>query len=486
MDNNERNNGMMNHGKLPPQSIELEESVLGTLILYPDGMLVVENIIDDDYFFKEHHKLIYKKGILPLYNEKNPIDLLTVTDKLKAAGVLESVGGPYYLTRLVSKVGSNDRLQYHALIVKQFAIERQLIRFASSVIADAYDTSVSSLDLLNRAGRDLDNIRMSVSVSPNHMIGDIVSKNYRKIEELCASDLEVTGVPSGYPELDRITGGWQPTDLIIIAGRPGMGKTSVVMNMAENSSVEFKRTIGVFSMEMSKEQLTFRSMASTCNIPVNNMTRGKMQQADWDRLNNGLAKIQNANIIIDEQPALTLQQLRTKARKLKYEHPELEEIIIDYIGLMSGEPGVKGNRESEISTISRGLKQLAKELNVAIVCLCQLGRAVETRGGDKRPMLSDLRDSGAIEQDADVVMFVYRPEYYGIEDDEEGNDLRGKAFLTIAKHRNGGLGEVMLNFNPEICKFTNLNDDTFLADIEGSEELFNGFTDNPDDEEDQF
>ncbi len=446
------------HGKVPPQAIDLEEAVLGALMLEQEPLNSVIDVLKPEMFYKESHQEIYR-AIHNLFNKSEPVDILTVTNELKQNGNLELVGGAYYIAQLTNRVASSANTEYHARIILQKYIQRELIAVSSEIIKDAFEDTTDVFELLDRAEKNL------FSVSENNFrraydsMQSLVKEAIEEIQKAKDHDGNMRGVPSGFTALDRITAGWQKSDLIVLAARPGMGKTAFVLSMARNIAVDFKRPVAFFSLEMSSVQLVTRLISSESQLPADKLKKGNLENFEWEQLNAKIGGLVDAPLYIDDTPALSIFELRAKCRRLAAQH-DIELIIIDYIQLMSAGGDGKGNREQEISTISRSLKSLAKELNVPIITLSQLNRSVETRSGSKRPMLSDLRESGAIEQDADMVLFIYRPEYYKIDQDEEGNPTHGMAELIIAKHRNGALADVKLQFIDRFARFTNYEEDS--------------------------
>lgn len=446
----------MGIGKLPPQAIDLEEAVLGALMLEKDALTAVVDILTPESFYKDSHKEIYK-AILDLFNASEPIDLLTVTNQLRKNGKLEIAGGAYVITELTSRVSSASNIEYHARIITEQAMKREMIHIASEIHRDAYEETTDVFELLDRMEQSL------FEISENN-----IRKNYadmRSIMREAIVELEskkgqkdgLTGVPSGFTALDRVTSGWQKSDLVIIAARPAMGKTAFVLSVLRNAAVDHNRPVAIFSLEMSSIQLVNRLISSEAELDSEKIKKGNLADYEWEQLIHKTNKLSSAPLFVDDSPALSILELRAKCRRLKAQN-DIQLIVIDYLQLMSGEVrgGMGGNREQEISSISRALKQIAKELEVPVIALSQLSRAVETRGGDKRPQLSDLRESGAIEQDADIVMFLYRPEYYGITESEEGQSTAGLGEVIIAKHRNGSLETVKLRFIGKYTKFTDI------------------------------
>ena len=444
-------------GKVPPQALDLEEAVLGALMLEQDALTNVIDILKPNTFYKDNHKEIYAT-IVDLFNNSEPVDLLTVTNHLRKKGKLEFVGGAYYITELTTKVNSAAHIEYHARIIIEKAIKRELIRIASEVHRDAYEDTIDVFSLLDKTEQSLFEVS-EINIRKNY--ADMRSLMHEATKELEIKRQQadgLTGIPTGFTALDRITSGWQKSDMVIIAARPGMGKTAFIVSAMRNAAVDFNKAVAIFSLEMSSIQLVNRLISAEAELESDKIKKGNLQDYEWEQLTHKTAKLSEAPIFIDDTPALTILELRAKSRKLVAQHG-VELIIVDYLQLMSGDSSKSGmgNREQEIASISRSLKNIAKELNIPIVALSQLSRAVEVRGGDKRPQLSDLRESGSIEQDADMVIFLYRPEYYGINADEEGNSVQGVGEVIIAKHRNGSLDTARLKFIGKFTKFCDLD-----------------------------
>lgn len=446
-------------GKVQPQALPLEEAVLGALMLDKDALTVVIDILRPESYYSDAHRAIYK-AMLRLFERSQPVDLLTVTEELKKSGDLEKVGGAYYLVELTNRVASSANIEYHARIVAQKHIQRELIRVSTEVIKDAYEDTTDVFDLLDKAEQGLFSITEQNLSRGYESMSAIISRAIKQLEELSGKEEGLTGVPSGFTDLDRLTSGWQSSDLIIVAARPGMGKTSFTLALAKNAAMDFNKPVAFFSLEMSNLQLVQRMISMEAEISGSKLRNGNLKDYEWQQLHSAIEKMSEVPIFIDDTPGINVFELRAKCRRLKMQH-DIQMVIIDYLQLMTGGKDNKGNREQEISQISRALKGLAKELNIPVIALSQLSRAVETRGGAKRPQLSDLRESGAIEQDADIVSFIYRPEYYQILEDEEGNSLQGIGEIIIAKHRNGALDTVKLKFTSEFAKFSDLNDPNF-------------------------
>ncbi len=449
----------LEHGKLPPQAVDLEEAVLGALMLERDAVTDVIEILKPESFYKEAHQRIFS-GIQKLFEKGEPVDILTVTSQLKKSGELEIVGGPFYISQLTNRVASTANAEYHARIIVQKYIQRELIRISSVIIRDAYEDTTDVFQLLDKSESELFGVAEG-SIRKNYdKMSSLIRQALDQIEAAKEHQSNVTGVPSGFTDLDRITSGWQRSDLLILAARPGMGKTAFVLSMARNMAVEHNTPVGIFSLEMSSIQLVNRLIASEAELTQDKLRKGDLEDHEWEQLHAKIGRLSDAPLFIDDTPSLTVFEFRAKCRRLKQRH-DIKIIIVDYLQLMTTGGDNKGNREQEISTISRTLKSIAKELDVPIIALSQLSRNVEQRGSAKRPQLSDLRESGAIEQDADMVMFIYRPEYYGLDTLEDGRPTNGLAELIIAKHRNGALDTVFLKFIAHFAKFTDGDDNNF-------------------------
>ncbi len=449
----------LEQGKLPPQALDLEEAVLGAMLIDKKGVDDVIDILHSEAFYKPANKMIFE-AIHTLFNESEPIDLLTVSNQLRKDANLESAGGDFYLISLTQKVSSAAHIEFHARIIIQKFIQRQLISISNEIIHNSYDETIDVFDLLDDAETKLFDITQGNLKKSSEAAENLVALALKKIEDISNTE-GMSGVPTGFNKIDEITSGWQPSDLIIIAARPGMGKIAFVMSMAKNVAIDFDIPVAIFSLEMSSIQLITRMISSETGISSEKLRKGSLEAFEWEILNRKIKNLSEAPIFIDDTPSLAIFDLRAKARRLVSQHG-IKVLIIDYLQLMTIGTAGKGfgNREQEISTISRNLKALAKELNIPVIALSQLSRAVETRGGSKRPLLSDLRESGAIEQDADIVSFIYRPEYYGLTewDDEERTPCDGQGEFIIAKHRNGGLDHIRLKFEGKFAKFSNLDE----------------------------
>jgi replicative DNA helicase len=463
-------------GKIPPQALDLEEAVLGALMLEKDALSSVIDILKPEIFYHEAHQKIFE-AIHLLFQKSKPVDILTLTSELRQLGTLELVGGAYFITNLTNRVASAANIEYHARIISQKYIQRELIRISTEIISNAYEDTTDIFDLLDHAEKNLFDIAQNNLRRDTQKMDEIIKQSLASLEELRTKTDGLTGVPTGFTGLDRITGGWQKSDLVIIAARPAMGKTAFVLTCARNAAVDFNKPTVVFSLEMSSIQLVNRLISGEAEIEQEKIRKGNLAEWEWQQLHSKIGKLTEAPLLIDDTPALNIFEFRAKCRRLKSQY-DIQMVIVDYLQLMHGKgEGGKGggNREQEIGSISRALKSVAKELEVPVLALSQLSRAVESRPGvnGKRPMLSDLRESGSIEQDADMVLFLYRPEYYGITEDEQGRSQAGVGEVIIAKHRNGETGIVPLKFIGKFVKFADLDEDfnppnSFSADSPSS------------------
>ncbi|HYJ64785.1 MAG TPA: replicative DNA helicase [Parafilimonas sp.] len=451
----------MVYGKIPPQARDLEEAVLGAVMLEKSAFDTIIEILKPECFYVDAHQEIFK-SFQNLAQKSTPIDMLTVVEELKTNGKLDEIGGPYYITKLTNAVVSTANIEAHSRIILQKFIQRELIRISGEIIGDAYEDSTDVFDLLDDSETKMFNITNNYLKKNYEDIGNALAKAINRIDELRTSKEDISGVPSGFSSIDRVTYGWQPTDLIVLAARPSVGKTALALNLARNAALHpLKPTgVGIFSLEMSASQLVQRILSAESEIPLEKIARGKLEEYEYQQLHTkGIKKLEQAPIFIDDTAALNIFEFRAKARRLVNKH-NVGLIIIDYLQLMSGVGNGGANREQEISNISRNLKALAKELNIPIIALSQLSRAVETRKESKMPQLSDLRESGAIEQDADMVMFIYRPEYYETFANENGESTRGETHIKIAKHRNGSLENIKLRALLHIQKFEEWDGDS--------------------------
>ncbi|MCK5822616.1 MAG: replicative DNA helicase [Bacteroidales bacterium] len=444
-------------GKLPPQAVDIEQAILGALMLEKDAILSVIDILKVNSFYKDAHNKIFK-AILDLSSNDKAIDILTVTEELRNKGELDEIGGPFYITQLTNRVASAAHIEYHARIVAQKFIQRELIRISSEIQKRAFDESTDVVDLLDFSESELFKVAEGNIKRETAKINVVIQQAIKKIEEASKREDGLVGIPSGFTNIDRITSGWQNSNLVIVAARPSMGKTAFALTMARNIAVEHNQPVAFFSLEMSSLELVNRLIVSETELASDKIKNGRLADYEWEQLDYKIKNLVDAPFFIDDTPALSLFEFRAKARRLKIQH-DVKIIVIDYLQLMTLGGDFKYSREQEVSTISRSLKAIAKELDIPIIALSQLNRSVEMRSGDKRPQLSDLRESGAIEQDADMVLFIHRPERYGLTEDKDGNSLIGLAEIIIAKHRNGAVGDVRLKFQAELAKFSDLEGD---------------------------
>ncbi len=460
-------------GKLTPQAVEFEESVLGALMIDDNSVTEALTILTPDMFYVEANKHIFN-AIKKLFIASQPIDLLTVSNQLKKDKLLDVVGGAAYLAHLTNRLSSSANIEYYARVVMEKYIQRSLINSCNAIISDSYDDSKDILDLLDDAESKIFSIVESNLKRESKELGDIVDNALNQLTEIRDSGDDLHGVPSGIRAIDEKTGGWQKSDLIIVAARPAMGKTSLVLSIARNAALDFNIPVAMFSLEMSANQLVHRLFSMESGIPSDHIAKGNLTDVEWTRLWENVSKLNSSNLIIDDTPGLSVFDLRAKCRRLKHKY-DIQMVIIDYLQLMqAGNDNSKhgGNREQEIAYISRQLKMLAKELDVPVIALSQLSRAVETRSGSKRPILSDLRESGSIEQDADMVLFIYRPEAYGYDTFEDNSPAKDHADIIFAKNRHGSPGNVRVKFKSAYTKFCDVSDDIF-----DSEDTFSDFSD---------
>ena len=450
------------YGHLQPQALDVEKAVLGALMIDKDAYAVVCEMLHPESFYEPRNQKVYA-AVRDLSMAERPVDVLTVTEQLAKNGDLEEVGGPVYVAELSSRVASSANIEYHARIIAQKYLARQLISFASVIETKAFDDTTDIDDLMQEAEGSLFELSQRNMKKDYTQIDPVIKNAVEVIQKAAANKDGITGVPTGYHKLDDITSGWQASDLVIIAGRPAMGKTSFALSMAKNIAADYKVPMAFFSLEMSNVQLVNRLISNCCEIQGKKIQNGQLQPDEWERLDKRMNDLIGAPLYVDDTPGLSVFELRTKARRLVREHG-VKLIMIDYLQLMNANGMRFSSRQEEVSTISRSLKGLAKELDIPILALSQLNRGVESREGleGKRPQLSDLRESGAIEQDADMVLFVHRPEYYHIYQDDNGRDLHGMAQIIIAKHRKGATADVLLTFRGEYTRFEN-PEDTRLA-----------------------
>lgn len=439
------------YGRIPPHDIALEEVVLGAMMLEQGAEIDVLNILSKDSFYKEANSRIFE-AIIQLSSAQQPVDVITVTNQLAKNGTLEDVGGAYYVASLTEKVGSAAHLEFHARILQQKFIQRQLIKISTEIEDKSYDPTSDVDDLLQFSEKSIFDLANGNIKTQTRSMNDVLKEALEHIDEASKRTDGLSGVPSGFTSLDRITQGWQNSDMVVVAARPAMGKTAFILSMARNMVVDHKVPVLIFSLEMSAVQLINRLIVSETELGSEKIRTGKLDEREWMQLDTRIKSLQDAPLFIDDTAAISLFELRSKCIRMKLQH-NIGIVMIDYLQLMTGPESVRGNREQEVSTISRGIKQLAKELNVPIIALSQLSRNTVARGGSNRPQLNDLRDSGAIEQDADIVCFIHRPEYYGQTQDTEGNSTLGLGQVIIAKHRNGATCDVNLRFRAEFAKF---------------------------------
>ena len=451
-------------GHLQPQALDIEKVVLGALMIDSDAFTIVSEMIRPETFYDPRHQKIYG-AIQALNLHEKPVDIMTVAEELKRSGELEEVGGPAYIVELSSHVASSAHIEYHGRILAQKFLARQLIQFASMIETEAFDETIDVDELMQRAEGSLFELSQKNMAQEYTQIDPIVKQAHELLQKAAHNQENggLTGISTGFIQLDKITAGWQPSDLVIIAGRPAMGKTSFALSLAKNIAIDSRVPVAFFSLEMNNVQLVNRLLSNVCSISGSKILSGQLDPSDWERFDNNIRKMEGAPIYVDDTPGLSVFELRTKARRLVREHG-IKVLMVDYLQLMNANGMRFSSRQEEVSTISRSLKGLAKELNIPVLALSQLNRTVEQRDGieGKRPQLSDLRESGAIEQDADLVLFVHRPEYYRIFQDEKGNDLHGKAQIIIAKHRKGATDDVLLSFRGEYTRFANPDEDSFM------------------------
>ena len=430
--------------RIPPHSVESEQSILGSIILDKEAIITVAETIQPMDFYKEAHKIIYE-SMLKLNSNNEPIDLITLIEELRKEGHLDSIGGISYLTSLSTIVPTTSNVKYYANIVKEKSVMRQLIKASNEIINLGYDASTDVQEILDKAEKNIFDISQEKSGDDIQPINVVLQDTFEMIEKLCTDKSEVTGITTGFADLNKKINGLQRTDLILLAARPAMGKTAFSLNLVQNAALKGDASVAVFSLEMSKEQLVQRMLSAQSNVELSKIKTGNLGESDWPRIIDGMAVLSEANIFIDDTPGIKISEIRSKCRRLKIEKG-LDLILIDYLQLMEGE-GKNENRQQEIAKISRSLKILAKELDCPVVALSQLSRSPELRK-DHRPILSDLRETGSIEQDADIVMFLYRDEYY--HDDSEKKNI---GEVIIAKNRHGETGNVELVWFGQVQKF---------------------------------
>lgn len=444
--------------KLPPQAVDIERAVIAAILIDKDALPMVIDSLKPDTFYKEVHARIYQ-AIVNLFAESSPVEMLTVTNQLRKTEELELVGGPQYIMELTQAVNASTNIEFHSKILIEMWVKRSMVEIGSNIQRKAYEDSTDAFELLDAAQQDVFKLSEGVVRKGHITIKKGISMQLAEMDSKRHMQDGVIGVPSGFSKLDDITGGWQRGELAILAARPGMGKTAFVVSALRNASVDFEKPVAIFSLEMASLQLVARLISAEAEIDNEKIRKASLTPGEWEQLHHRIHRLSNAPLYIDDTPALSVLELRAKARRLKAQY-DIQMIVIDYLQLMSGDSGSKkgpGTREQEISFISRSLKNLAKELDIPVIALSQLSRSVETRGGDKRPQLSDLRESGAIEQDADLVIFLYRPEYYGIMVDENGAPTNGTGEAIIAKNRSGKLETARMRFIGKYTKFAELD-----------------------------
>lgn len=450
-------------GRLQPQELDFEKSVLGALLLEKDAYALISDILTPESFYDIRNQKVFS-AIRTLNLAQSPLDLLTVAEQLRVDDNFEEVGGPAYLASLTQNIVSSSHIEYHARVIAQKATARELIAYSANVQDKAFDPTQDIDELMQEAEGSLFKLSQKKLKKDYQQIDPVISEAYEMLHKAAERTDGMSGIASGFHELDRMTSGWQNSDLVILAARPAMGKTAFALSMAKNIAVDQNIPVAMFSLEMSNVQLINRVIVNTCEIKGEKIKSGQLEAYEWAQLDNKIKDLIGKPMFVDDTPSLSVFELRTKARRLVKEHG-VKLIMIDYLQLMNASGMSFGSRQEEVSTISRSLKGLAKELNIPILALSQLNRGVENRPGgentldSKRPQLSDLRESGAIEQDADMVIFIHRPEYYHLYKDENGNDLKGKAVIIIAKHRNGAVGDVLLTFKGQYARFENPNDE---------------------------
>jgi len=445
--------GSIGPERIPPQSIEVEQAVLGAMLLDKEAIGKAVEIIDKDSFYRDDHQKIFS-AIVDLYDKNQPVDIITVSDELTKRKELDNLGGRVYLLELTEKIATTANIEYHANIILEKATLRKLIGTSTQIVSQCYDATLEVDDLLDRAEQEIFNISEKRIKEGFVSIGDLLPHTFEAIEEYQKKGGMVTGLSTGFIELDTLTGGLQRSDLIVVASRPSMGKTAFCLSTAEHAAIEERIPVGIFSLEMTKSQLAQRMLCSRARFSTHKMRTGRISDHEYSNLAVAVGPLAESKIFIDDTPNIGILQMRAKARRLKAQF-DVGLVIVDYLQLMQG-PKRAESRQQEISMISRSLKGLAKELEVPVIAVSQLSRKVEDRGGDKRPMLADLRESGAIEQDADVVIFVYRPEFYGIEKFKDQAPTEGVAEIILSKHRNGPTGNLRLTFIKDYARFENM------------------------------
>lgn len=452
---------MDEYGNLQPQALDLEQAILGAIMLEKEAYDLVSDILRPECFYDVRHQRIYE-AVRALSLAQTPVDILTVKNKLEGMGALEEVGGPYYINQLAGMMASSAHIETHARIVAQKHLQRELISYANRLQRLGFDPTQDVDELIQEAESQLFTISQTNMKKDYTQVDPVIGEAYEMLQRAAAQTSGISGVESGFHKLDEMTSGWQKSDLIILAARPAMGKTAFALSMLKNMAVDYGTPVAFFSLEMGNVQLVNRLMSNVCSIEGKKIRSGQLENHEWGQLDKEIKRLYGQPIYLDDTPSLSIFELRTKARRLVREH-NVGVIMIDYLQLMNAGGMTKGNRQEEVSAISRSLKALARELRIPIIALSQLNRGVENREGNegKRPQLSDLRESGAIEQDADMVVFIHRPEYYHIYDDGKGNSYKGMAEIIIAKHRNGSVGDVLLRFKGDYVRFENPEDSAY-------------------------
>lgn len=450
-------------GNLQPQALELEQAILGAMMLEREAYDLVSDILRPECFYDTRHQRIYE-AVRSLSLAQTPVDILTVKNKLEQMGALEEVGGPYYISQLAGMMASSAHIETHARIVAQKHLQREIIAYSARLQRLGFDPTQDVDELIQEAESQLFAISQTNMKKDYTQVNPVIKEAYEMLERAAAQTSGISGVESGFHKLDAMTSGWQKSDLIILAARPAMGKTAFALSMLKNMAVDYGTPVAFFSLEMGNVQLVNRLISNVCSIEGSKIRSGQLENHEWGQLDKEIKRLNDTPIYLDDTPSLSIFELRTKARRLVREH-NVGIIMIDYLQLMNAGGMTKGNRQEEVSAISRSLKALARELRIPIIALSQLNRGVENREGNegKRPQLSDLRESGAIEQDADMVVFIHRPEYYHIYDDGKGNSYKGMAEIIIAKHRNGSVGDVLLSFKGKYVRFENPEDSAYAG-----------------------
>ena len=457
-------------GNKPPQALEVEEAVLGAMLIEPSSVDLALEELSPSCFYDPRHRMIYE-AMSELVNGHTPVDIVTVSSKLREKGNLEAVGGPVALAGLSDKVGAAAHIEYYVKILKQKSIQRDLITASYEILKDSYDDSVTVDQLIDDAQTKVYNAIQNNLKKDVQEVGSIINDALREVEKN-QNNTGLSGVPSGFPSLDRVTMGWQASDLIILAARPSVGKTAFALNLARNAAVDHKMPVAVFSLEMSALQLVMRLMTTESGLPADKLKGGtKLDPWDWQQLETKLASLSKAPLYIDDTPSIPLMEFRTKVKRL-VKSKGVRLVIVDYLQLMQGPVELRGLREQEVAAISRTLKATAKELNIPIIALSQLSRnAVQRTGGSGKPQLSDLRESGSIEQDADMVIFIHRPDYVGLGESPDGKETTQ---IIIAKHRNGEVCDIDMLFKSEQVKFVEPGDSlAAVAESMGTESAMN-------------